>query len=138
MVAFDSSANAQRALAFAKTYAMRIGDVHINVLHVADDPWIYGEIAVYVQREKMERILLEAGAAMLGAPAAELLAAGIEHSTETLIGDPATTIARRAAELGCTSIVMGTRGMNALMNLVLGSVAMKVLHATELPVTLIH
>jgi nucleotide-binding universal stress UspA family protein len=33
---------------------------------------------------------------------------------------------------------MGTRGMTAIANLVLGSVATKVLHLTQVPVVLVH
>ena len=43
----------------------------------------------------------------------------------------------RAEEIGCRVIVMGTRGMSALANLMLGSVTTKVVHLTKLPVTLI-
>jgi nucleotide-binding universal stress UspA family protein len=37
----------------------------------------------------------------------------------------------------CDGIVMGTRGMSAVGNLVMGSVATKVIHLTKLPVTLV-
>jgi nucleotide-binding universal stress UspA family protein len=49
----------------------------------------------------------------------------------------ARSIVERAHELGCTHIVMGTRGMSLLGNLVLGSVATKVIHAARCPVTLV-
>ena len=42
-----------------------------------------------------------------------------------------------AETLGCDGIVMGTRGMGAIGNLVAGSVATKVIHLTKLPVTLV-
>jgi nucleotide-binding universal stress UspA family protein len=35
-------------------------------------------------------------------------------------------------------IFMGTRGMTALSNMVMGSVATKVLHLAHIPVVLIH
>ena len=54
-----------------------------------------------------------------------------------LLGDPAETIVRYAAECGGTSILMGTRGMSAIGNLMLGSVAAKVVSRTGVPVTLI-
>jgi nucleotide-binding universal stress UspA family protein len=54
-----------------------------------------------------------------------------------LEGDPADVIARRAQELGCDAIVMGSRGMGRIANLVIGSVATKVVHLTALPVTLV-
>ena len=39
--------------------------------------------------------------------------------------------------LKCDAIVMGTRGMTVLGNLVLGSVASKVVHLSSVPVTLV-
>ena len=63
--------------------------------------------------------------------------AGVPYATEILRGPIASTIAERADALGCDGIVMGTRGMTALKNLVLGSVATKVVHASQLPVTLV-
>ena len=51
--------------------------------------------------------------------------------------DAATTIARRADSLQCEGIVMGTRGMGAIANLLLGSVAAKVVHLANVPVTLV-
>ncbi|MDP1900390.1 MAG: universal stress protein [Rubrivivax sp.] len=46
-------------------------------------------------------------------------------------------LARRADELGCDGIVMGTRGMTAIGSVVMGSVATKVVHAANVPVTLV-
>lgn len=46
-------------------------------------------------------------------------------------------VARAARRLGCEAIVMGTRGMGAAANLILGSTATKVVHLTKLPVTLV-
>ena len=46
-------------------------------------------------------------------------------------------ITRKAEELNCDAIIMGTRGMGALGNLVMGSIATKVVHLTRLPVTLV-
>jgi nucleotide-binding universal stress UspA family protein len=63
--------------------------------------------------------------------------AGVPLTSETREGSPAEMIVKAAEELNCVGIVMGTRGMGALANLVLGSVATKVVHLTVLPVTLV-
>ena len=44
---------------------------------------------------------------------------------------------RLAAERGVDCIVMGTRGMNALGGLLLGSVAQRVVHLASVPVMLV-
>jgi nucleotide-binding universal stress UspA family protein len=61
----------------------------------------------------------------------------VPYEKEILIGNIAEVIARRADELGCDGIVMGTRGMTAIGGLVMGSVATKVVHAANVPVTLV-
>jgi nucleotide-binding universal stress UspA family protein len=62
---------------------------------------------------------------------------GVPHEARVLLGDPAPTIAAAAKELGCDEIVMGTRGLNPVVGVVLGSVATRVVHLTDLPVTLV-
>jgi nucleotide-binding universal stress UspA family protein len=44
----------------------------------------------------------------------------------------------QATQSGSDLIFMGTRGMTALSNMVLGSVATRVLHLAHIPVVLIH
>jgi nucleotide-binding universal stress UspA family protein len=56
---------------------------------------------------------------------------------EICIGDPATTIVEYARKRKCTQIVMGNRGHGALKGLFLGSVAMKVVQLSDVPVTLV-
>jgi len=46
-------------------------------------------------------------------------------------------IVKRAEELGCDGIIMGTQGRGTLGSLFMGSVAVKVVHLTKLPVTLV-
>ena len=71
-------------------------------------------------------------------PAIELAsAASVPWTSDVLVGDTASMIVKRAEELNCDGIVMGTRGMGAIGNLVMGSVATKVVHLTKLPVTLV-
>ena len=63
--------------------------------------------------------------------------AGRPCRTHVLHGEPATDIVRVARSEGVDLIVMGTRGMGALGNLVLGSTATKVVHLADTPVTLV-
>jgi nucleotide-binding universal stress UspA family protein len=73
------------------------------------------------------------------APSRELLeAAGVKFIPHILVGDIASTIVEHARNAGCQMIYMGTRGMTTLSNLVLGSVATKVLHLARVPVALVR
>ena len=53
-----------------------------------------------------------------------------------LYGEIGKTLARAAADFGCSLIIMGTRGRNDLSSLVLGSVSHDVLQYAEVPVLL--
>ena len=73
------------------------------------------------------------------APAAKLLSdAGVDCETSVEFGEPAETIARVAADRGCSSLVMGTRGQGELRSVLVGSVGLKVIHLVRIPVTLVH
>ena len=72
------------------------------------------------------------------APARKLLeAAGIKHQRHVELGEPVQLINHYAEIYHCDEIVMGTRGMSPIYNLVLGSVTTKVLHVTTVPVVLV-
>jgi nucleotide-binding universal stress UspA family protein len=136
LVAVDGSPNATRAVEYAIRLAKKTGDA-LHLVTVHPEPVIYGEIQVYVPKEKMEELQRKHSEDFLK-PAVELVrAAGIVHTSEILIGDTAVVIAQRGKELACESIVMGTSGMGTIATLIMGSVATKVVHLSELPVTLV-
>ena len=64
-------------------------------------------------------------------------AAGITFTSQILIGNIPKSIVSCAEALDCDGIVMGTRGMSAIGNLIMGYIATKVIHLTNLPVTLV-
>jgi nucleotide-binding universal stress UspA family protein len=64
-------------------------------------------------------------------------AGNIGFNTLVKTGLVAEAIAQVARDEGINHIVMGTRGLGSIQGLLLGSVAMKVVHLTELPITLI-
>lgn len=53
------------------------------------------------------------------------------------VGLPAAVILDQAAKAGADEIVMGTRGLGQIGGLLMGSVAMKVVHLAKVPVTLV-
>jgi len=137
LLPYDGSDNAGRALAWVIDLAKSNGPVELHLVYAHPEPTVYGEIAVYVTAEKMAELQRGHGEDILQPAIEALTAAGIPFTTEVLTGDTAHRIVKRADELGCDSIVMGTRGRTAIGNLVLGSVANKVVHLTKLPVTLV-
>lgn len=137
MLPFDGSENALRAGHYAVSLARDESPALVHLVTVNPDPVVYGEAALYLDLRKLAELQREHSEQSLK-PAEELLSrAGVSYRKEILTGDVARTIVEHAEDLGCDVIVMGTRGMGALTSLILGSTAMKVVHLTKLPVTLI-
>jgi nucleotide-binding universal stress UspA family protein len=137
LVAVDGSATAVRAAQYAIKRAKETGSVSIHLVTAHEEPRVYGEIAVYVTREKMADLQRQAAEGALEEAEKLIRQAGVPCTREILVGPVASVIARRADELGCDSIVIGTHGMTAIGNLLMGSVATKIVHFAHVPVTLV-
>jgi len=64
-------------------------------------------------------------------------AAGIKYRCHIKVGNIAETITALATSLQCDQIVMGTHGRGAFKEFVMGSIPLKVLTLSEIPVLLI-
>ncbi len=135
LVAVDGSATANRAVAHAIDLARRLGDVKlllVNVQHTLER-WYAGGL---LNKEAVEhlRLLGEQD----GREARALVdAAGLNYEFDVMYGQPGEVLARIARERGCMGIVMGTRGLGELEQVLLGSTAHKVVHLADVPVTLV-
>ena len=137
LVAIDGSDHAERALGYALTLAKENGRIELHIVTVQPEPNVYGEIQVYVTEEQMAQLQKKRSTDIL-APALEAARrAGVAHTSEILVGNTAEKIAERAEEFGCDGIVIGTQGRGAIGSLLMGSVAIKVVHLTRLPVILV-
>ncbi len=129
----EGSLNAARHVAHI---AAMVPDVEVHLLNVQPpgDDWMVRRM---IKAEELAALEKDWGEAAI-APARSILeAAGVACQSRMVQGEVAATIARLAQELGCDQIMMGTRGRSALGDLLLGSVAIKVLHLSSVPVTLI-
>jgi nucleotide-binding universal stress UspA family protein len=138
LVPVDGSENALDAVRHAVAAAKLGVGASIHLVNVHEAPLLYGEIAVYVPREKMEALQRQHSEAILARAEEIVRQSGAPYTTEVLIGEIAPTIVQHAKKLGCDSIVMGTRGLTRIGDLVMGSIATKVVHLTDLPVTLVR
>jgi nucleotide-binding universal stress UspA family protein len=138
LVAIDESEQAQRILDKVAEIAAAMPSSDIHFVNVQNEPTVYGEVSLYLSQERATQFVVEAGRRIIDAAIERLRQEGVAVVGETLVGQIAPTIAQRADFLGCNLIVMGTRGMGAVANLVLGSVATKVIHITRIPVLLVH
>lgn len=137
LVPADGSASCANAVSFAIDLARRTPQSQVFVINVQEPAPPEVMLEAGIAPETWQASYQEAGRKALE-PACKLLdAAGIAYTANVAVGHPVTEIASRAQALNCTRIVMGTRGMGALGNLVLGSVATRVVHAVACPVTLV-
>lgn len=135
LIPIDGSEHALQALHYLTEFVRDHGPVEVHLLNVEPAPLAWQTRGM--EPEALESQLRFRGRELTKAAREMLDQAGIAHTSHLKLGDAAETIAETAQSLGCDAIVMGTRGLGAISGWVLGSVARKVLHLTDLPVTLV-
>jgi len=98
----------------------------------------FPNMSLLVSNEMLDRYYKEECEEMLAPSRRALDEAGVTYTAYPLVGSIAETIVAEAKRLDSTMIYMGTRGMTALSNMLLGSVTTRVLHLAEIPVVLVH
>lgn len=137
LVPFDGSPSAKRAIQYLVNFSKEYPQLTVHVLNVQAGPKLYGN---YVSATMLDQ--LNAGAEdhakeIVAEAAAELKAAGIACETHTAVGEVTSALVEAVTRHGCDTVVMGTRGMGSLGNLVMGSVATRVVHDSPVPVLLV-
>ena len=138
LVPVDGSAASGRAVDhLVKKVDLFKGPVEMHLLNVQPPIPYGGRVSSVIGKDKLDQYHQEEGMAALKLAMQKLEAARIKFYHHIGLGDAAEVICQYAKEKGCDQIVMGTRGMGSVSNLVLGSVATKVLHLTPVPVLLV-
>ena len=133
----DSAVRATRKLVETLSWYKHVPHVElVNVHHPL--PYMAGISGVVVTQEMRAAYYKEEGELALAPSVKVLEEAGVRYAAHILVGDVAQTIVHHAHQSACAMIYMGTRGMTAIGNLVLGSVPTKVLHLTDVPVVLVR
>ncbi|MFQ5595143.1 MAG: universal stress protein [Anaerolineae bacterium] len=134
LLATDGSAHSDRALDHVKSLAQKYGS-EVIVFHA------YHYIPEYISPSNADQILQGAKAAaedIVGKAAYHLEAAGIPVRTMVDEGPAANEIVSLAANERCDLIVVGARGLGGVTGTLLGSVSMRVVSKTALPVLVVH
>lgn len=76
----------------------------------------------------------EEGQAALAGACQLLDEAKLKYTCHIIVGEISAVVAQATKEFNCDQIIMGTRGMGTVANMLLGSVATKVLHVVDVPV----
>jgi nucleotide-binding universal stress UspA family protein len=97
-----------------------------------------GRARAMVGKAEIARYYREESAAALAGAQKLLDAAGIPHVDHLLVGDPAESIVELAARRKSDLILLGTHGRTAVGDMLIGSVAAKVLRLSKVPVQLVR
>ena len=90
-----------------------------------------------VNKAQVQRYYQEEGEQWLAPAKKKLDAAKVPYAAHILVGPIAETLVKHAKDAGCDLIFIGTRGMTATANALLGSTATEVLHLSTVPVLLV-
>ena len=137
LVPLDGSEDALRALAHAIAELRGQPGAELHVLNVQTPP-IHPWPGKLVPPDIIDDELRRAGEAIVAEAERPAALAGVVCASHVRIGHAAAEIADCGRALGCDAIVMGTRGLGRVANLVLGSVAHQVVHLAAVPVTLVR
>lgn len=137
LVPFDGSASAKRAVQYLVDFAKAYPNIQVHLLNVQREPNLYGNYVPATMLDDLRTGALN-HARKINAEASQMLAAAsISHEAHEVVGEVVTEVVAAVKRLGCNTVVMGTRGMGSLGNLVMGSVATRVIHDVPVPVLLV-
>lgn len=137
LIAVDGSEHANRAIDAVGRMAQSSLELEAVLLCVSPEPIFYGDYSA-ATIQMIEEDQKQQQAAILSTATDRAKAQGLKLSLpERAYGVVANEIVRVANERQVDQIAMGTRGMGAVGNMLLGSVAQRVVHQSPVPVLLV-
>jgi Universal stress protein UspA and related nucleotide-binding proteins len=129
LLPFDGSDGAAAVLSHAADLA-RFADATVHVLFVADTS---RDSVTVIDGETVDA-LAQKGETVVTEAAETLAAAGVDHETDVVQGNPAPAIAEYAERAAHDLVVMPTQGREGVSRYLLGSVSEKVVRLSSVPV----
>ena len=138
LLAADNSEFTRRAARHLVTHLSWFAEPpEVLVLHV-HPPIPYAGAAAAVGKAALDRYLKEDSEAALARATKELDKANVRYTASWVTGKVDEEIAAAVARNKVDLVVMGSHGEGALSNLVLGSVATKVIASVKTPVLIVR
>ncbi|KRE39669.1 universal stress protein [Paenibacillus sp. Soil522] len=133
LLAADGSKNSIRAAQEAAKIASLIPDSIVEILFVADLSKIKNEV---LHSQNHEEIEMKRNQKLI--PVKDLLSEkNVSHQTKIITGDPGPAIVEYANNERVDLVIIGSRGLNALQEFVMGSVSHKVVKRVQCPVIVV-
>lgn len=137
LVPVDGSDNSLSAVRHAIKLIQDHELLEIHLLNV--QPALRGDVTAFVPKDVVHDFHIEKAQKAIQ-PACRLLdEAGIPYTKHIYVGHAADVIADCARELHCDEVIMGTRGLGTVTQVLLGSVSHEAIHQMDprIPVTLV-
>lgn len=136
LIPVDGSEPALRAVSWVIDQ-IKAGASHSIALFNVQPEILTGHARAYFSKTDLDAFMTDQAQAQMASAQRLLTEAGIPFESSYDRGNAPTVIAEYAKQGGFEQIVMGTRGLNRISGLLLGSAATGVLHLVDIPVTLI-
>ena len=138
LLPIDGSECSLRSVALVADKRARYADPETLEIHLVNvQPPLSHDISRFASHEQIVLFHKDESDKQLKAARDLLDASGAKYTCHAEVGHVAETICQLAERLGCDQIVMGTHGRTALVELLVGSITLKVLHLTSVPVLLV-
>lgn len=138
LLAVDGSAHSVKSANFLVTHFEWFKDVQELHLFYVKLPVPSGRVRAAIGKDALEHYYRDEAEAALG-PARQVLEQhGIPFQATFKVGDISAEICAYVSAHAIDMIVMGSHGHGALTNLIMGSVATKVLASTSVPVLIVR
>lgn len=137
LIAIDGSKNSLRALKYGIKLAAKLSEPTTFVLVNAHDDMALRGASQFVGKDAVKAYLDDLSNSELAEAVALATKAGVSFETRLVRGQLAQAIVKAADDRKCDLIVLGSKGRSALRDLLIGSVAQRVVALADVPVTLI-
>ncbi len=136
LIAIDGSEPALKAVqhVMAQTLLLK-APVQLYLVNV--QPSLSSDITRFIEEKVVDDFHRESANSALSLARSTLDAAGLSYSAHVLVGEAAPALVDFAKDKGCSMIVMGAHGFGSVLGLLMGSVTVKVVHLSPVPVLLI-
>ena len=136
LVPVDGSANAQHAVDLVLKQLAEGRDLEVHLLNVQPQV-VSGHARMYLDKDVVDDYYRDEAVKALKPARDKLDQAGVKYTASHKVGSAAQTIANYVKANRCEQVIMGSRGLGSVGGMLLGSVATKVLHLVDVPVTLV-
>lgn len=136
LIPVDGSSHSKHAIKYAISSIKEGLRVEIHLINVQPDILPMGDLPL-IDLDLVEKSQHEQSKKVIRSASRLLRNAGLSYTKNISKGSIANNIVSYAKEHGCNSIIMGTRGMGLIGNVILGSTSNQVVRLAKIPVTLV-